>query len=202
MAMETGVEGFWAGVAPRPATGRVRPPGCGGRGLGGAAGAGSLSVCGQRQRRHMQERGRGGRGRPGERGGQARQVLARQAQGGRHPAGGGEPLDPVLGQGLRQHRHHRVGHHALEGRRLLDLLQDRGHRGVAPEGHPAGEQLEDHDAQRVDVGAEVELVAEGLLRAHVLRGAHHLAGHGEAHRLQLAGDAEVHEADDAARDRA
>ena len=72
---------------------------------------------------------------------------------------------------------------------------------LAAERHPAREDLEDHDAERVDVAAEVDLLAARLLRAHVLGRAHDEAGRGRRGRggAPFLGDPEVHQPDLAAR---
>ena len=73
--------------------------------------------------------------------------------------------------------------------------------GVSPaERQRPGEQLVHHDAQRVEVAAEVHLVPAQLLRAHVLRRAHEGARGGDRGparpRPVLLGDPEVHHAHD------
>ena len=59
----------------------------------------------------------------------------------------------------------------------VDLGQTSTAQGLGIEGRRTGEQLIQHDAERVHVGARVDVVgAIGLLGAHVLRRADHLAG--------------------------
>jgi hypothetical protein len=73
-----------------------------------------------------------------------------------------------------------------------------GHLVVAREGHAAGERLEEHAAERVDVGARVAALAAHELRRHeVDRADHHarlcerdVPGH---RRVDAAGDPEVGE---------
>ena len=74
---------------------------------------------------------------------------------------------------------------------LADVLH--GHRDLvlAVEGHVAGEHLEQHDAERVDVGLAVDVMAERLLGRDVVRGAEHAAVGGEPVVAQRAGDPEV-----------
>src|SRR5206468_588431 len=107
------------------------------------------------------------------------------------------PALGVLGQGLPEEGHEgrRQGGGALavEGGRLVHVLERRGQRGVAAERDVAGEQLEDDDPQRVDVGARIGPLSAGLLRTQILRRAQDLAGGGDV-ALPLLGDAEVHEA--------
>jgi hypothetical protein len=68
------------------------------------------------------------------------------------------------------------------------------------EGQLPGDHLVEDDAHRVEVAAGVELPPLGLLRAHVLGGAAHQAGLGEARcpgaRLLDLGDAEVEHLDE------
>ena len=82
-----------------------------------------------------------------------------------------KPFGPVLGEGRRQHGD-QVGRQGegrfLEGRRLLELLQQRGIRGLRLERRLAREDLEDDATERIDVGAGVSGTALHLLRAHVL----------------------------------
>ncbi len=73
-----------------------------------------------------------------------------------------------------------------------DLLHHRA-RVVFDERLDAGDALVEHDAEREDVAAEVELVAQDLLRAHVARRAHAGAGLGQVAQRVVAGDAEVHQ---------
>ena len=81
-------------------------------------------------------------------------------------------------------------------RRLREVLHRDLDRAVAGERHLAGEQLEEDDARRVEVGGLVDRRAARLLGGEVLRGAddrallRHLARAG-------AGDAEVRDLDDA-----
>ncbi len=80
-----------------------------------------------------------------------------------------------------------------DGRQLLvqDLV-DEGGDGVALEGPLAREHLVDHDAEREDVAAAVEILAFDLFGRQVLRAAHHRAGHGQLGALAgHLGDAEV-----------
>ena len=67
--------------------------------------------------------------------------------------------------------------------------------GLAEERHPTGEALVEHEAERVEVGATVELAAAHLLGRQVLGGAHHhvVAGEVVVGGLEALGDAEVGE---------
>ncbi|MGX1504878.1 UNVERIFIED_CONTAM: hypothetical protein RKD43_003503 [Streptomyces graminofaciens] len=78
-------------------------------------------------------------------------------------------------------------------------VRDRQRR-VGVERQPAGQQLEEHDPDRIQVGTGVHTPAEGLLGGEVLRGAddHARLRHGRDARLHRTGDAEVHHLDDAA----
>ncbi|MGX1491501.1 hypothetical protein RKD41_003760 [Streptomyces tendae] len=75
-----------------------------------------------------------------------------------------------------------------------------GQGRVRVERQPPGDELEQHDADRVQIGAGVHAPAEGLLRREVLRGADDHAGlrHRRHAGLHGARDAEVHDLDDAA----
>ena len=61
----------------------------------------------------------------------------------------------------------------------------------AMEGDVAGEHLVEDDAERVDVGALVDVLAHRLLGGDVVGGAEHPAGRGHPLLLERAGDAEV-----------
>ncbi len=71
-------------------------------------------------------------------------------------------------------------------RRLAQVLVEDGERGLAPEGSPAREELERHDAEGVLVGARVDRPADRLLGGHVGRGADDHPRH-----RQLGGDGRV-----------
>jgi len=88
----------------------------------------------------------------------------------------------------------------IDGREVPrhDLKQHAVVVGVA-EGQARGEQLVEHDAHRVDVGAPVDLLSHGLLDAHVIRGSHDRPRARERHVLLIhaleLGDAEVEDLD-------
>ena len=67
--------------------------------------------------------------------------------------------------------------------------------GLAEERDAAGEALVEHEAERVEVGATVELATADLFRRQVLRGAHHhvVAREVVVGRVEALGDAEVGE---------
>ena len=92
-----------------------------------------------------------------------------------------------------------VGRDAVGQRRdrLAHVGQRGGDRAVGDERPAAGEALEEHHAEGVDVAGGGGGPALGLLGREVLRGAHHLAGLGQRHALGRAGDAEVGDLDDA-----
>ena len=71
---------------------------------------------------------------------------------------------------------------------------DIGEAGAA-ERRPAGQHLVQDDAEGVEVRARVDLAPQRLLGRHVLAGAEHAAGLGQARLLERAGDAEVGHAD-------
>ena len=103
-------------------------------------------------------------------------------------------VDDVL-QAARAARHHLAKRFGLS---LRDLQRERGDAGSGEGGLP-GDQLVEHDAEREEIGAMVELEPERLLGAHVARRAEHLAELGarrgalgaRAVRLGHAGDAEI-----------
>ena len=96
----------------------------------------------------------------------------------------------------RQRAVDRGGRHRL----LLHVRVRDRQRRVRVERQPPGDQLEEHDADRVQVGPGVHPAAERLFGGEVLRGAHDHAGlrHRRHAGLHGAGDAEVHHLDDAA----
>ncbi len=61
----------------------------------------------------------------------------------------------------------------------MDVLVGHGHRTVGDERRAAGDELVQHDAERVDVAALVHGQALGLLGGEVRRRAHHGTGLGE-----------------------
>ena len=105
-------------------------------------------------------------------------------------AGRGVPAVPVLLQALADDALE-LRRHALARRPQLDRggvadLVDRLGRGVPDEGQPARRQLVEDDAQAEEVGARVEVLAQGLLGAHVGHRAHHDPGLGPRLRDLLA----------------
>ena len=58
---------------------------------------------------------------------------------------------------------------------VKDVIDDLGRRS-AGERHPAGRELEEHDAEREDIGPVVDRMAERLLGRHVGHGAEHHPG--------------------------
>ena len=74
------------------------------------------------------------------------------------------------------------------------MHEQGGDRRVAAERDPPGEQLEDDDPQGIDVAPEVDGLPTGLLGAHVLGAAHHVAAgrRGRPFPHHLLGDPEVH----------
>ena len=88
-------------------------------------------------------------------------------------------------------RAQRVGH--LD--RLADAGHERGDGGVGRERHRAGDRLDEHEAERVDVGPAVDRLALGLLGRGVAGGAEHGALRLGPGRLgQRPGQAEVGDA--------
>ena len=128
------------------------------------------------------------------------------------PGAGGLDGERVLEVGLERAR---VGvavlevlvRHAVEDRReargdvgaarlhvgevLADVLHRHRDLVLAVEGDVAGEHLEQHDAEAVDVGLAVDVVAERLLGGDVVGGAEDAALGGQALLVERAGDAEV-----------
>ena len=77
-------------------------------------------------------------------------------------------------------------------------IDERAERGLADERHVAGDGLDEHEAERVEVGAPVEPARGALLRRRVARGAEHRARRlGPARLGERAGEAEVGDAHDA-----
>ena len=81
--------------------------------------------------------------------------------------------------------------HLHVGEVLADVLHRDRDLVLAVEGDVAGEHLEQHDAERVDVGLAVDVVAERLLGGDVVGGAEHAAVGGQALLVEGASDAEV-----------
>ena len=75
---------------------------------------------------------------------------------------------------------------------FLGALEQAGHHAVGLVGHLAGQQLIKDQAHREDVGTLVEILAQGLLRRHVVHGADQGAGLGHAVAFEGAGQAEIH----------
>ena len=198
-----------AGGGPPPSTPWTRGTACRRR-RRGAAGAGRDRRQLDRHRLQAAEvGGRQGRGFGRRRVARSRRALRRRqrtdlggfqgarrqaVEGGDQRAGGGEALGRVLGQQLAQD----VLVAALLDRqfrqRLGEVGQGGGERVLAVVGQLAGEDLVEHHAQRVEVGAAVDLLPAGLLRAHVAGGADGEADLGELGIvLDRLGDAEVRE---------
>ena len=73
----------------------------------------------------------------------------------------------------------RVGE-ALDGRwRIVQLAVDRGDVGIGVEGHASRETLEQHAAERIDIGPPVDRLTGDLLRGHVVDGADELPRAGQ-----------------------
>ncbi len=105
-------------------------------------------------------------------------------------AGRAIALQGVLGDGAQLGR--RVAKNGPDARRrIADHFRDHRIRGLAVEGRPAGQDLEEDGAEAPYVAALVDLVelALGLLGAHVRRRAERVAGDGRvgrAHQLGFA----------------
>jgi hypothetical protein len=81
--------------------------------------------------------------------------------------------------------------HLHVGQVLAHVLHRHRDLVLAVEGDVAGEHLEQHDAEGVDVGLAVDVVAQRLLGRHVVRGAEHAPVGGQPLLVERAGDAEV-----------
>ncbi len=175
-------------TAPAAAQSRLRRTGDSAAGGAGERCAGARRP-GRGRRGQMERRERGEAARRRRAGGR---LLERGGEGARRgPALGGR-----LGQAAPQHRGERGRHLGRRGlrHRLLHVLHEDGHRGRPRVGHPAGEALERHHAEGVDVGGVVHLPPHGLLGGHVGRGALDEAGGGGDRRaLEHLRDAEVGE---------
>ena len=77
------------------------------------------------------------------------------------------------------------------GQLLAHVLHRHGDLVLAVERHVAGEHLEEHDAQRVEVGLRPDRVAERLLGRDVVRRAEHPAVGRQPLLVERAGDPEV-----------
>jgi hypothetical protein len=89
-------------------------------------------------------------------------------------------------------RHHdtRVGH------RVVEVAQHDLGRGVVHEGQLIAQQLEEHDAQAVEVAPAVHRIAAPLLRGHVVgRAAHQARARDGRLAAHDGGEAEVHDLD-------
>ena len=76
-------------------------------------------------------------------------------------------------------------------RRRVNMLTDDGHGVISNKGWPAGNHLIEHSPQGVEVGPGGDLTAHGLLRGHVVKGAHHHPGVGKAGEVNGQGQTEV-----------
>jgi hypothetical protein len=88
---------------------------------------------------------------------------------------------------------------ARRRRRLRDLLDQHGAHGLAVERHLPAQHLEQQHAERVDVGAVIDLLALARLGRHVLRRPEDDAGGGEVLRAALGhhlGQAEIEQLDE------
>ena len=80
-------------------------------------------------------------------------------------------------------------------RGLVEMAGEDGVVAVALEGFLAGDHFVQGDAERIDIGAGVELLALDLFGRHVVKRADDVAGFGEGAVGGHAGDAEVHQLD-------
>ena len=89
-----------------------------------------------------------------------------------------------LAEPRRERRIHRAG----VGHVLVDMSRQDGHRGLPLEGDLAGHEVEQGQAQRVEVGSTVHLVyGHRLLGGHVDRGPDHDPSPGDVLGLSLLG---------------
>ncbi len=103
-----------------------------------------------------------------------------------------ETLGRVLGQQLTQHILITAVVHRQLRQRLGQVSQRGGECIGAGVGQLADKDFIEHHAQRVQVGAAIDLLAARLLRAHVARRAHGKSGLGELGTVvQRLGDTEV-----------
>jgi hypothetical protein len=78
--------------------------------------------------------------------------------------------------------------HGERGNGLGELPYKNALRAVTRHGRAPGERIPRHESQRVEISAPVDMVAGGLLGAHILGGAHHLAHAREACVFAHGGD--------------
>ena len=107
----------------------------------------------------------------------------------------GEAVVRILGQhlvedGLQRFQVVRQGRRWLQG-----MAHQHRHRILAGERWLAGQQFVEQDAQRILICAAIDVLAAGLLRAHVGGRAQHQSGLGDARgeHVGLLGDAEIGE---------
>ena len=199
-AAAAATHGSQAGRRRRPE--RSGPSSPGGRGRTGRrsrrhhAGPAVVSVqrsrghrgAGDRSGRSHHGRGVGARRRRGALAGDDRAAVQRVREGAR----GGEARGRVLGERDADGLAEVLGYVVRQRRRLVtQVRQRRRDRAVGVERPAAGQALVEHHAERVDVARGGGRLALGLLRGEVLRGADHLTGLRQRHRVAGPGDAEV-----------
>jgi hypothetical protein len=154
----------------------------------GQRGAGRLRISpggaslAPRRRRHLRRRALAKRDR-GSAGHLARRILGRR-QRRRERARGGEAVVGVLGGGALDRRcqpGRLVPHPVRRGEGLIDVAPHLLHL-VAGERGGAGECLVEHAAERVDVGASIDLAALNLLRRDAVDRSDPLTGAGQLGR--------------------
>jgi hypothetical protein len=188
-AGEAGAAGETAGAGEAGAAGETAGVGEAGAARG-ATGAGEAGASGETGARG--KAAEAGAGRPAADG----SPIARRAA---QLGGGGVALVGVLGQrpgddGIERRRD--AGEGARRRRLVVEVRVHRRHLGVAHVGRASGEAVEEHAAERVDVGARIGAVAaDDLGRAVVERADEHAGLREPLGRRGVLGQAEVGEVD-------
>jgi hypothetical protein len=160
----------------------------------GAAKGGDLGVAGHHAAADQAAEGGGDAGRGGDGGG-----LGALGEDRFDFGGGGEAVVGVLGEEAEDGVFEVLGKVGAVGtgrnRRRVQVLGEDGERVVAVEGQAAGGELVQHDAEGVEVGAAVELLAQRLFRRHVVDGAGDAALAGDVDAALADREPEVDELD-------
>ena len=115
-----------------------------------------------------------------------------------HFRGAGGTVGRGLGQGGADHVAQRDGDSVGQRRRrLVDVGEGGRHHAAGVERALTREHLVSDHAQGIDVAGGGRTLTQSLLGGKVLGGSEDLAGLGQGHRVDRAGDAEIRELDGA-----